>query len=76
MNGSRYKDHLFQAKIRGAEYESLLTDYLANCRVSFAFRGDEFIPSPDFDLKKALEWAEKTVGRYRHAMQGKGFALP
>ncbi|KAJ8902420.1 hypothetical protein NDN08_006825 [Rhodosorus marinus] len=73
VSNDRYRDHLSQAEARGKKFLDLLTKYLKACRLSFAFRGDEFIPSPDFDLAAGKVVCKHVAEKYREAVGGTGF---
>eukprot|EP00189_Rhodosorus_marinus_P008320 CAMPEP_0184754886 /NCGR_PEP_ID=MMETSP0315-20130426/44860_1 /TAXON_ID=101924 /ORGANISM="Rhodosorus marinus, Strain UTEX LB 2760" /LENGTH=442 /DNA_ID=CAMNT_0027234331 /DNA_START=565 /DNA_END=1893 /DNA_ORIENTATION=+ len=73
VSNDRYRDHLCQAEARGKKFLELLTKYLKACRLSFAFRGDEFIPSPDFDLAAGKVVCKHVAEKYREAVGETGF---
>eukprot|EP00188_Purpureofilum_apyrenoidigerum_P004724 Plantae.Rhodophyta-Purpureofilum_apyrenoidigerum.ctg5554.p1 GENE.Plantae.Rhodophyta-Purpureofilum_apyrenoidigerum.ctg5554~~Plantae.Rhodophyta-Purpureofilum_apyrenoidigerum.ctg5554.p1 ORF type:complete len:275 (+),score=36.01 Plantae.Rhodophyta-Purpureofilum_apyrenoidigerum.ctg5554:83-826(+) len=73
VSNDRFNDHLHQAAARGPQYHSILAEFLKYCRLTFAFREDEFIPSPDFDIKKAVQHARSVAERFATEKSRWGF---
>mmetsp|Transcript_7654 Transcript_7654/g.23180 ORF Transcript_7654/g.23180 Transcript_7654/m.23180 type:complete len:471 (+) Transcript_7654:147-1559(+) len=73
VSNDRFNDHLHQAAARGPEYHSILAEFLKHCRLCYAFREDEFIPSPDFDIKNAALHAKSVAERLARENRSWGF---
>lgn len=57
VSNDRFEDVVYQAGAEGGIVAEGWRKWLAGCRVSFAFRGNEFIPNPAFSFDKAAKVA-------------------
>lgn len=59
VSNDRFADIVYQAVADGHLAEKSCREYLAKCRVSFAFHGKAFMPNPAFDFKRAAAVARR-----------------
>eukprot|EP00183_Erythrolobus_madagascarensis_P004997 CAMPEP_0185856658 /NCGR_PEP_ID=MMETSP1354-20130828/29112_1 /TAXON_ID=708628 /ORGANISM="Erythrolobus madagascarensis, Strain CCMP3276" /LENGTH=384 /DNA_ID=CAMNT_0028558919 /DNA_START=1250 /DNA_END=2404 /DNA_ORIENTATION=+ len=62
ISNDRFQDHVTQASADGQHASERLQKWLDQCRLSFTFHGDEFLPNPSFDLDRGFEYARREVG--------------
>lgn len=53
ISNDRFEDQVYQAMAEGVREGENWKIWFAGCRISFAFRGNEFIPNPTFSYKNA-----------------------
>lgn len=59
VSNDRFADQVYQAGADGPAAAKGWRDWIAACRVSFAFQGDTFVPNPAFDYGRAARVARE-----------------
>lgn len=61
VSNDAFKDHVYQVSADGERPSKEWATWFSACRLSFTFRGDQFLPNPAFNYGRATQVAHRLV---------------